>query len=155
MCSMLNYNHTQKGPVHFILFGLAALFVAIAWYSSSRGLPSVGMLALAGLMAILAPCFRQLTVRDEGNALAIRYGPLPLFRRRVPYASITAVQAARSDWLDGGGIHYIPGRGWIYNLWGRDCVKLQLGKKTVRVGSDDVAGLLRFLEARIGRGRRL
>lgn len=152
MC-MCNYNHTQNGPVHLILFGVAALFVAIAWYSSSTGLQFVGMLVLAGLTAILASCFRQLTVRDEGDALAIRYGPLPLFRRRIPYASITAVQAARSDWLDGGGIHYIPGRGWIYNLWRRDCVKLQLGNKAVRVGSDDVAALLRFLETRIEQGR--
>jgi hypothetical protein len=108
------------------------------------------MLALAGLMIFLAMCFQRLTVRDEGKWLAIRYGPLPLFWRRIPYASMTAAEAARSDWLDGGGIHYIPGRGWIYNLWGRDCVKLQLGNKKVRIGTNDVEGLLRFVKTRIG-----
>lgn len=147
---MPQYEHTQKGPVHLILYGLAAIFIGIAWFSSSRGMPYVGMLALAGLMIFLALCFQRLTVRDEGEWLAIRYGPLPLFFRRIPYASMTAAEAARSDWLDGGGIHYIPGRGWIYNLWGRDCVKLQLGNKKVRIGTNDVEGLLRFVKTRIG-----
>lgn len=54
---MRNYNHTQKGPVHLILFGVAAVFVAVAWISSSRDFPSVGMLALAGMMAFLACAF--------------------------------------------------------------------------------------------------
>jgi hypothetical protein len=144
------YEHTQEGPVHLIGYGLAAIFIGIAWFSSSRGMPYVGMLALAGLMIFLALCFQRLTVRDEGEWLAIRYGPLPLFWRRIPYASMTAAEAARSDWLDGGGIHYIPGRGWIYNLWGRDCVKLQLGNKKVRIGTNDVEGLLRFIKTRVG-----
>ncbi len=113
-------------------------------------MPYVGMLALAGLMIFLALCFQRLTVRDEGEWLAIRYGPLPLFFRRIPYASMTAAEAARSDWLDGAGIHYIPGRGLIYNLWGRDCVKLQLGNKKVRIGTNDVEGLLRFIKTRVG-----
>ncbi len=147
---MPQYEHTQEGPVHLILYGLAATFVGIAWFSSGRGMPYVGMLALAGLMIFFALCFQRLTVRDEGEWLAIRYGPLPLFWRRIPYASMTAAEVARSDWLDGGGIHYIPGRGWIYNLWGRDCVKLQLGNKKVRIGTNDVEGLLRFLKTRAG-----
>ena len=147
---MPQYEHTQEGPVHLIGYGLAAIFIGIAWFSSSRGMPYVGMLALAGLMIFLALCFQRLTVRDEGEWLAIRYGPLPLFWRRIPYASMTAAEAARSDWLDGGGIHYIPGRGWIYNLWGRDCVKLQLGNKKVRIGTNDVEGLLRFIKTRVG-----
>lgn len=147
---MPQYEHTQEGPVHLIAYGLAALFVGIAWFSSGRGMPYVGMLALAGLMIFVALCFQRLTVRDEGEWLAIRYGPLPLFWRRIPYASMTAAEAARSDWLDGSGIHYIPGRGWIYNLWGRDCVKLQLGNKKVRIGTNDVEGLLRFLKTRVG-----
>ncbi len=37
-----------------------------------------------------------------------------------------AVSAARSNWLDGWGIHYFPGRGIIYNLWGFDCVRVQI-----------------------------
>ncbi len=92
----------------------------------------------------------QGTLESNIEWLAIRYGPLPLFWRRLLYASITAAEAARSDWLDGGGIHYMPGRGWIYNLWGRDCVKLHLVDKKVRIGTNDVEGLLRFVKTKVG-----
>jgi hypothetical protein len=52
--------------------------------------------------------------------------------------------------MDGWGIHYVPFRGWTYNLWGFDCVVLQLGSKTVRIGTDDADNLLAFLERQIG-----
>ena len=81
---------------------------------------------------------------------AAAYGPLPLFRKRIRYADITAVEKSRSNVIDGWGIHYIPGRGWTYNLWGFDCVKLQLDKKVVRVGSNDAENLAAFLKQRTG-----
>ena len=59
------------------------------------------------------------------------------------------VKAARSDALDGWGIHWILGRGVIYNVWGFDCVRIQMGKKIVRVGTDDVEGLLSFLRTKV------
>ena len=48
---------------------------------------------------------------------------------------MTAVEAGRSSLIDGWGIHWIPGRGWTYNLWGFGCVVIQQGKKTTRVGT--------------------
>ena len=52
--------------------------------------------------------------------------------------------------LEGWGIHWTPGRGWTYNIWGYDCVKLSLDRGTIRVGSDDVENLVSFLRERIG-----
>ena len=108
------------------------------------------LLPCAALFVFLSACFGWLQVRDEGEHLAIRYGPLPVFRRKLPYSGMLGVEPARSDWLDGGGVHYVPGRGWIYNLWGRDCVRIQLRGLPIRVGTDDPEGLLAFLETRIG-----
>ncbi len=51
--------------------------------------------------------------------------------------------------IDGWGIHYILGRGWTYNLWGFGCVKLTLGKKVIRVGTDDVENLAQFLRGKV------
>jgi hypothetical protein len=59
------------------------------------------------------------------------------------------VAAARSSWIDGWGIHYIPGRGMTYNLWGFDCVEIDMNGRTVRVGTDDPEGLTDFLKGRI------
>jgi hypothetical protein len=96
-----------------------------------------------------ALCFATLTVRDEGTRLAVRFGPIPLFGTSVAYSDITEVAAARSSFLDGWGVHWTPGRGWIYNLWGFGCVRIGLGRKTVRIGTDDVEGLVRFLNSRL------
>ena len=62
---------------------------------------------------------------------------------------IESVEPGRSSLLDGWGIHYFPGRGWTYNLWGFDCVVLRMKKKTLRVGTDDPDGLLEFLQSRV------
>ncbi len=97
------------------------------------------MFVIGGLM------FGSLRVRDEGEWLALRYGPLPVFRKRILYADITAVEPGQTSIIDGWGIHYVIGRGCTYNLWGFGCVKLTLGTKVIRVGSDDVNGLADFL----------
>jgi hypothetical protein len=43
----------------------------------------------------------------------------------------------------------VPGRGWTYNLWGRDCAKLTVRGSTIRIGSDDVARLVELLHKKI------
>ncbi len=146
---MASYDHTQKAPVHLILFSIGIIFGFIAFYFRDTRQIIVGGLSLASLMFFLGFCFQYLNVKDEGESLKLRYGPLPVFSLRIPYNSIKSVEIGKSDWLDGGGIHYIPGRGWIYNLWGHDCVKLQLKTKVVRIGTDDVFGLQSFLETKV------
>jgi hypothetical protein len=59
------------------------------------------------------------------------------------------VEAGRSTVLDGWGINYMPGKGWIYNLSGFDCVVVHLGQKNIRVGTDDMEGLVRFLKGKV------
>ena len=100
-------------------------------------------------MAGLAFCFRSLTVADDGDRLTIRFGPVPLFRTSIPYADMTGVEAGKSTVIDGWGIHYVPGRGWTYNLWGFGCVVVYRGKTIIRIGSDDVENLVDFLNRRI------
>ena len=93
--------------------------------------------------------FASMTVQDEGEFLAIRYGPLPVFHRRIRYADITSVEPGRSSIIDGWGIHWVPGRGWTYNLWGFQCAMLAVRGGIVRIGSDDVDNLVGFLHGKI------
>ncbi len=81
--------------------------------------------------------------------MALRYGPLPVLRKRIRYADITSVEPGRTSIIDGWGIHYIPGLGWTYNLWGFGCAKLTLGRKVIRVGSDDTENLVVFLRTKL------
>lgn len=46
------------------------------------------------------------------------------------------------------GLHYLPGHGWTCNLWGFDCVILRLDTQIVRVGTDDVEGLMLALKSK-------
>ena len=93
-----------------------------------------------------------LPVSDLADHLYVHFGPLALFRKRIAYSQITHVEPGRSSVIDGWGIHYVPGRGWTWNLWGFDCVVLTLGDRTLRIGTDDVRGLTEFLQAKTLRG---
>jgi hypothetical protein len=144
------YRHTQRAPLCLLLYAPAAeLLVLSAMVRDPDPLrsifPIVGLLVL-----VLVMSFHHLTVADEGDRLAIRFGPLPLFGRKVPYADIVAVEVGRTTILDGWGIHLSLRGGWVWNLWGRDCVVLRLSRGTLRIGSDEAVQLAQFLASRIG-----
>ena len=52
--------------------------------------------------------------------------------------------------LDGWGIHMSPRGGWVWNIWGRDCVVIHLERGALRVGTDDAENLAAFLKQRTG-----
>ena len=146
----MQYEHTQRGWFHHILLAVALALLAGAWLAGSNPAVAVLNVCIAALLLIVALLFGSLCVRDEGEWLALRFGPLPVLCKRICYADITSVEPGRSAVIDGWGIHHIPGRGWTYNLWGFGCVKLTVGKKVIRVGSDDVDNLAAFLKQRPG-----
>ncbi len=143
------YSHTQKAPLCLILYGTAVFCFAIAWNVGSP--PGHLIAAAVGLViALLAPAFHHLTVEDQGDALSIRFGPMPLFGRTVQYADIEQVEVGRTLFVDGWGIHYSTRGGWVWNLWGRDCVAVHFKTGGVlHVGTDDADNLAAFLRKRI------
>jgi hypothetical protein len=145
----MGYNHTQKAPLHLIFYPLVIWLLVLAWMSRQQ--PVAALISVAGAVFFIATAFmfRQLTVRDEGEWLAIRFGPLPVFRKRIAYGDISSVESSRSALIDGWGIHCFPGRGCTYNLWGFDCAQLRVQGKTIRVGSDDVENLVAFLRTKL------
>ena len=102
-------------------------------------------------MLILAASFHHLTVEDEGDRLSISFGPLPLFRRSIRYNDVIGVERGRTTLFDGLGIHLSLRGGWVWNIWGLDCVVLRLQHSTLRVGTDDAEALLAFLQSRLER----
>ena len=143
------YEHTQTAPLHWLLYPPGAVLLTATWLNRGQVFLALVLFAAAALLLAVAFAFQQLTVRDEGSWLAIRYGPLPLFRARIRYADVTSVEPGRSSWIDGWGIHWIPGRGYTYNLWGFACVKLVVRGRVVRIGTDDVNELVDFLRTKL------
>ena len=129
---------------------VAGAALLITGFASRHDALAAGILSVvAGVFVLLAFSFWRLTVADAGDHLSVQYGPLPIFGTRVAFASMTDVAADRSALIDGWGIHFVPGRGWTYNLWGRDCVRIHTVDSTLRIGTDDQTNLERFLRTRI------
>lgn len=139
------YSHTQRSPLGVILLLVGLAVVGAGWLFPVP--PLMRMILTVGAAALVFGgfCFATLTIEDRGDVLLLRYGPIPLFRFRFRYQDISSVETARSDLLDGLGVHYVPIRGWIYNLWGFDCVRVTYRGRHVRMGTDDVEGLVAFL----------
>ena len=146
------YSHTQKAPLCLLVYALAAVFLALGWFVQDAPpipwlFPPIGL-----LMLVVAASFHHLTVEDQGDVLSVRFGPIPLFRKTVQYSDIVSVEVGRTLLLDGLGIHMSIRGGWVWNIWGRDCVVVHLKKGTLRIGTDDAENLATFLRSRVVTG---
>lgn len=144
------YYHVQRSPLYLLLLLLAAILFVYSWFLSAPLAVRLAVALMGGLLCLIAMSFKTLTVESLERQLDIRFGPVPLFGTQIPYRQMASVQVGRSLLIDGWGIHWIPFRGWTFNLWGFACVivRHQDGRVT-RIGTDDPEGLLRFLQSRI------
>ncbi len=143
------FSLTQWGKWYFLI-PLPALIMAIVemvapgppvpWWSS---LPATGIIALAILS------FSSLTIRDDGDALQVRFGPIPIFSRRIPYRDILSVEPAATRFVDGWGVHYNPRKGIIMNVWGYRCVRIVTKRRVYWIGTDDPEEVSQWVEYKI------
>ena len=148
--SVPGYSHTQKSPLCLLLYGSAFALLVGAWFTHDEFPIDLTLGASGFLTLILAMAFHHLTVEEQGESLAIRFGPLPIFSRTVRYGDIEKVEIGRTLFLDGWGIHWSIRGGWLWNLWGRDCVVVHLKKGVLRIGTDDAGSLACWLKEKIG-----
>jgi hypothetical protein len=146
----MEYSHTQRSPLGLIVLASALFAVGLGAWLLLRG-EMLGILfcVISLLLAGLAMCFWWLKIEDRGESLRVQFGPLPFFGTSILYQSMVDVSAGQASLIDGWGVHYIPMRGWIYNVWGWDCAIVKLKHGTVRLGTDDPDGLVAFLETRL------
>ena len=145
----LPYDHVQRSPLGPAFALLAAVAAGLAALRSEvQGIFALALVAV--VFALVAANFMHLRVRERDEHLDVRFGPLGWMGTKVEYADVREVRVARSTVLDGWGMHWSPRRGWIFNLWGLDCVEVELGKRRLRIGTDDPRGLARHLTERAG-----
>jgi hypothetical protein len=142
------YRHRQWGPWFALLYPLSVLFVSLAVLL--RDFPLWFIFLLVGmLMAPLAAGVHYLTIEDQCDHLWIHFGPLPLFSLRINYREIVSVETGRTTLLDGWGIHWSLRGGWVWNIWGRDCVVIRMRSHVIFVGTNDSDRLLRHLRSQL------
>jgi hypothetical protein len=85
------YSHTQKAPLCLILYGFGLASIILGWVASKTSAEFFIAVGVGLLIALLGPAFHHLSVEDRAAYLAIRFGPLPLFPRKVQYRDLERV----------------------------------------------------------------
>jgi hypothetical protein len=143
------YEHKQYGPWWWLILGVAVIQLGAAFFAGLQPTERIILAAIGLLIFLLSQCFRYLMVRDEGEFLYAKFGPIPLFGARIRYADIEAVEPDRTTVLEGWGLHWTPGRGTTINIWGFDCVKLRVKGRTLRIGTDDRENLYHLIKMKM------
>ena len=147
------YDHTQRGKLHWWLHFAAITNAVIFLFFIPKdplGIVYITTVFVTGMLEFFAWTVITLRVYDDGDAISLRFGPIPLAKKRIAYQETKSAEPSRSKVIDGWGVHYIPGRGWTYNLWGFECVELTtIDNRTIRIGTDDSSGLNAFLQTKI------
>ncbi|GAB4132801.1 hypothetical protein [Thermopirellula anaerolimosa] len=137
----MGYSRTQWGRWYLLIPFPAVLITVIEAIAPGPPLPWWVYTITTGIMAAAILSFCSLTIRDEGDVLRIRFGPIPLLRMRIRYADIVSAEPDRTSFLDGWGLHYNAFKGTIVNVWGYDCVRIQTKRRVYWIGTDDPEGL--------------
>ena len=88
-------------------------------------------------------------MQDEGDAVAIRYGPLPVFNKLVPYDEMTSVKAGRSLIIDGWASITFPGGVGHITFGVSTARSFTFGNGSFCIGLIDVDNLTAFLQSKI------
>jgi hypothetical protein len=144
-----HYRHTQFGWViaagtvvglalaTLLTASLSARTIAAAWWM---------ILVLFGILAAAFLLLGTLSVEVDRDGVRIRFG-VGLIRRSVPAADILRCEIVRTPVWWGWGLHWTPS-GWLYNVSGREAVRLELlSERPLMIGSDEAQSLKQAIDA--------
>ena len=154
---MTPYRHRQVGWK--LAAGVAAGLVLAAWFvsalsPSTRAAAPYLVYGLFGVLIVALLTFATLTVTVDEREIRVVFG-VGLVRQTIDLADVVKCEpvGVRAYW--GWGLHWTP-NGWLYNVGGREAVRIVLARgKPLIVGTDDVPGLAAAIDARLpGQGRK-
>ncbi len=143
------YRHTQPGYWPYFFFAFAAVAIALAWVTSAEFSTILVLCLVAFIFLTMVGLFSQMTVSDQGDHLLIEFGPLNWIHKRIAYSRIKHCEVDKTILIDGWGIHWVPGRGWTFNIWGFQCVKCRTERNVLRIGTDQPQQLAELIQSKI------
>ena len=153
---MATYRHRQVGRKLIVAtvfaFGVSVWVVATVSPETRDAAPWV-LWALFGLLALAIALFATLTVEVDNDEIRVAFG-IGLIRRSIAIADVLRCDVIRTRLWWGVGLRWTPS-GWLYNVGGREAVRLELAQqRAVMIGSNDAAALKGAIDARLAaRGR--
>jgi hypothetical protein len=143
------YRERQFGWTIMLMLLGAALFVVSVTLWREPLHPPWQPLLLGTVLGLVALAMGSLTVEVGGGELRWRFGWLGWPGGHVALADIARVEPCRTKWHEGWGIRITP-NGMLYNISGLDALQVtRRDGKRFRLGSADVAGLMRVLAPRL------
>lgn len=140
----MRYRHAQQPAVYSLLTVIALAGASYATWGGDRNEQHLWLplLIIAGVCWTLG----KLTISVNGQLQwHYRYG---LFKRSVNVADIAQVTQVRTSPIWGFGIHF-TNRGWLYNNFGLDAVRVELNDgRTFTLGTDQPQQLVNALQTR-------
>ena len=145
------YRHRQIGwkLIAGTVVGFAmAIGVTFVLSPATRAAAPWLLPALYGLLALGLALFSTLTVEVDAREIRVRFG-VGLVQRTIPLADVVRCDPIRTKLWWGVGLRWTPA-GWLYNIGGRDAVRLDLSQqRPVMIGSDDVPRLKAAIDAQL------
>ena len=128
------------------LFCLLPYAVAITFGVTSFMLANVGetptaafFLVVSLLQGVVGLSFQHLIIRDDANALIVRFGPLPLFQTRLDYSAIRKIERSQIGITYGMHRKDYSWQAWrkrlVWSLGDRECVVIHRDADVVRIAT--------------------
>lgn len=152
------YTNTQNSLFCLLPYVAATTFFIVSPLHFMVGEPKLAAFFLVAgvLQALIGLSFQRLIIRDEGDGLSIRFGPLPIFKTHIAYADIQRIERERLAF-----VHVPKDKAFSWRFWRRDRMVWSLGCRdhvvihghndSVRLGTYDADNLTGFLESKLPR----
>jgi hypothetical protein len=125
-----------------------AIGVTVTLSPATRAAVPWLLYALYGLLALGLALFSTLTVEVDADEIRVRFG-IGFYRRTVPLGNVLRSDVVRTKLWWGVGLRWTPA-GWLYNIGGREAVRLELvQERPVMIGSDDAPRLKSVIDAQL------
>ena len=150
------YEHSQRSSAMLLLLLAASVVPTAILLLGSRAMPLGARITLGVTIVILlvtALVFSSLTIRVDDERLAWHFGP-GVWKKSVPLDEIVDAMPTTTTFLEGWGIH-LTGRGWLYNVAGREAVIVTMRDGTqFLLGTDEPQQLVHAIRPAQDRGGR-
>jgi len=144
------YRHTQFGTMIAVVTVVGLVAAALISLKLSRATVEAAPWAVVAMFAMIVAAFllfATLTVEVDARELRVRFG-IGVFRKTIDLADVRRCEIVRTRVWWGWGVHWTPS-GWLYNVAGREAVRIELAReKAVMIGSDEALALKQAIDAR-------
>ena len=130
-----------------------AVALALSLSPATRAAAPWMIYGLFAIIALTVVLFAALTVEVDATEIRVKFG-IGLVGKTLSVVDVVRCERLRTRIWWGWGLHWTPS-GWLYNVGGRDAVRVILAhERPVIIGSDEAELLKAAIDARIAARQR-